>query len=63
MAETYRDDSADTARFQAFADRRPDDDLPAPWRMRADRNKIAILLGCIVAVVILGWILGKILGA
>ena len=62
MPETDSDASADTARFQAFATRR-DEDLPAPWQMRAGGSKIGILLGAVVAVTILGVILGVVLGA
>jgi len=62
MPETDSDASADTARFQAFATRR-DEDLPAPWQMRAGGSKIGILLGAVVAVAILGVILGVVLGA
>jgi len=62
MPETDSDASADTARFQAFATR-GNEDLPAPWRMRAEGPKIGILLGAVVGVAILGIILGVILGA
>jgi len=62
MAETDRDASADTARFRAFATRR-DDDLPAPWQMRAPGSKIGILVGVVVVAVIFAVVLGFLLGA
>jgi hypothetical protein len=46
MAEPEQDPSANTARFRAFADQ-GDDDLPAPWRMRASRSRV-LLFACVV---------------
>jgi hypothetical protein len=66
MPETDRDvtaDSdvtADTAHFQAFATRR-DDDLPAPWQMRAEGSKIGILAVVVVVVAVLAAIIGTLL--
>jgi hypothetical protein len=54
------DASMDTARFQAFATRR-DDELPAPWRMRAEGSKIGILACVVLIFAILGVILGFVL--
>ena len=48
MSDVDNDLSADTARFQAFAQRQ--DDLPAPWHMRAGGNKIWLLVGIVIAV-------------
>lgn len=52
--------TADTAHFQAFATRR-DDDLPAPWQMRAAGSKIGILAIAVVVAAILAVILGTLL--
>ena len=49
MAEIDDDLSANTARFRAFAERR-DEDLPAPWKMRASGRKIVLLVGIVVVV-------------
>jgi hypothetical protein len=62
MPETDGDTSANTARFQAFATR-GDDDLPAPWRMRAQGSKIGILIAVVVVAVIFAIIIGIALGA
>lgn len=51
MAETDDDLSADTARFRAFVQRQ-DDDLPAPWQMRASRAKIWLLVAIVLGVAI-----------
>ncbi len=51
MSDVDNDLSADTARFQAFAQRQ--DDLPAPWHMRAGGNKIWLLVGIVIAVAVL----------
>lgn len=59
MPETDSDASADTARFQAFAER--DYDLPSPWQMRAPRTQIWTLVGIVVVVVILACVLGVLL--
>jgi hypothetical protein len=60
MPETDSDASADTARFQAFAQRQYDD-LPSPWRMRASGNKIWILVGVVIVAAILAILLGFLL--
>jgi len=62
MPEIDSDESADTAHFRAFATRR-DDDLPAPWQMRAGGSKIGILVIAVAIAVIFAVILGVILGA
>ena len=48
---SYRDDdqSASTAQFQAFAQNKADD-LPPAWEMRAERSKVWLLTGIVVAV-------------
>lgn len=51
MPEVDDDLSANTARFQAFAQRQ-DEELPAPWQMRAPGSKIGVLAGIVVAVAI-----------
>jgi hypothetical protein len=51
MSDVDDDLSADTARFQAFAQRQ--DDLPAPWHMRAPGSKIGLLAGIVVGVAVL----------
>lgn len=60
MSEVQHDTSADTARFQAFAARK-EDELPAPWRMRAAGSKIGILAAIVVVVAILAAIFGMLL--
>jgi hypothetical protein len=62
MAEVDDDRSADTARFRAFAQRQ-DDDLPAPWRMRAPASKIGILVAIVVVVAVLAAILASVLAS
>jgi hypothetical protein len=62
MPETDSDASADTARFQAFATR-GEEDLPAPWQMRAGRSKVGILIAAVSVAVIFALILGVVLGA
>ena len=49
MSEVDDDLSANTGRFQAFAQRQ-DEELPAPWRMRAPGSKIALLVGIVIVV-------------
>jgi hypothetical protein len=51
VPEVDDDLSANTARFQAFAQRQ-DEELPAPWQMRAPGSKIGLLVGIVVAVAI-----------
>jgi hypothetical protein len=62
MAQTDSDTGETTARFKAFAARR-DDDLPAPWQMRAPGSKIGILAAIVVAVAILAAIFGTLLAS
>jgi hypothetical protein len=54
------DVTADTAHFRAFATRR-DDDLPAPWQMRAKGSTIGILALVVVAAAVLAAIFGTLL--
>ncbi len=54
------DVAADTAHFRAFATRR-DDDLPAPWQMRAGGSKIGVLAVAVVVVALLAIVLGTLL--
>jgi len=51
MAEIDDDLSANTARFRAFAERQ-DEDLPAPWQMRASRRKIWLFVIIVIAVAV-----------
>jgi hypothetical protein len=51
VSEVDDDLSANTARFQAFAQRQ-DEELPPPWQMRAPGSKIGLLVGIVVAVAI-----------
>jgi hypothetical protein len=51
MSEIEDDQSANTARFRAFAERK-DEELPAPWQMRASGPKIGLLVGIVVAVAV-----------
>lgn len=60
MPETDGDVGADTARFQAFAAER-DEEVPAPWRMRADGPKIGVLIAIVAAVAILAAVIGSLL--
>jgi hypothetical protein len=59
MSDVDNDLSADTARFRAFAQRQ--DDLPAPWHMRAPGAKIGLLAGIVVVVAALVAILASLL--
>ena len=59
MSEIDNDLSADTAHFQAFAQRQ--DDLPAPWHMRAPGSKIGLLAGIVVGVAVLAAIFAVLL--
>lgn len=52
MSEVDDDLSANTARFQAFAQGQ-DEDLPAPWKMRVPGSKIGLLAAIVVAVAVL----------
>ena len=60
MSDVDKDLSADTARFRAFAQRK-DDDLPAPWHMRASGSKVGLLAAIVVAAAALVAILAVLL--
>jgi hypothetical protein len=60
MAEIDDDLSANTARFRAFTERQ-DEDLPAPWQMRASRSKIGLLAGIVIAVAVIAAIMAGLL--
>ena len=60
MSEVEEDPSASTARFRAFAQAK-DEDLPAPWKMRAPVRKIGLLAAIVVAVAALVAILASVL--
>jgi hypothetical protein len=60
MSEVDKDVSADTARFQAFAQRQ-DDDLPAPWHMRAPGAKIGLLAVIVIVVAVVAAVLASVL--
>lgn len=49
MPEVEDDLSANTARFQAFAQRQ-DEELPQPWQMRAPASKIGLLVAIVIVV-------------
>jgi hypothetical protein len=51
MSYVDDDQSANTARFQAFAQGQ-DDELPPAWEMRASRSKVWLLVGIVVAVAV-----------
>ena len=59
MPETRNDMGEETARFQAFQDRK--DDLPPAWQMKASRARITVLAVIVVVVAILAMIFGLIL--
>ena len=59
MSDVDNDLSADTARFQAFAQRQ--DDQPAPWHMRVPGSKIGLLAGIVIAVAVLAAIVAGLL--
>jgi hypothetical protein len=52
MADADDDLSASTARFRAFADG-AEEDLPAPWKMRASRSKFGLLVAIVIVVALL----------
>jgi hypothetical protein len=60
MSEVDDDTSANTARFRAFAER-TDEDLPAPWKMRAPGAKIGLLAIVVVVVAALVALLASLL--
>jgi hypothetical protein len=59
MSDVDNDLSADTARFQAFAQRQ--DDPPAPWHMRVPGSKVGLLAGIVVGVAVLAAIVAGVL--
>lgn len=59
MPEADSDVSADTARFQAFQDRK--EELPPAWQMNASGPKIGVLAVVVVIVAILAAVLGILL--
>lgn len=59
MSEADDDLSASTARFRAFAERQ--DDLPAPWQMRASGSKVGLLVAIVIVVAVLAAIVGFLL--
>jgi hypothetical protein len=59
MSDVDNDLSADTARFRAFAERQ--DDLPAPWHMRAPGAKIGLLAVIVIVVAVLVAVLALLL--
>lgn len=60
MSDVDDDRSASTQRFQAFAERQ-DQELPAPWEMRASGPKIWILVAIVVVVAIAATILATVI--
>ncbi len=60
MADFDDDLSASTARFQAFAAAK-DEDLPAPWKMRAPRSKIGIMAVVVVIVAVIAAVAARLL--
>jgi hypothetical protein len=62
MSQIEDDSSANTARFQAFAQRQ-DEDLPAPWHMGAPRSKVWLLVGIVVVVAVIAAIAASLLAS
>ncbi|MBO0803179.1 MAG: hypothetical protein J2P25_08915 [Nocardiopsaceae bacterium] len=60
MAYPDEDQSASTARFRAFAQSQ-DDNMPAPWEMKAPRSKVWLLVGIVVAVAIVAAIIAALM--
>jgi hypothetical protein len=60
MSDVDNDFGADTARFQAFAQRQ-DEELPAPWHMRVPGSKIGLLAAIVIAVAIVAAIFAAVL--
>jgi hypothetical protein len=60
MSEVEDDLSASTARFRAFAEAK-DEELPAPWKMRAPVGKIGLLAVIVVVVAVVVAILASVL--
>ena len=60
MAYPNDDQSASTQRFQAFTQRQ-DDELPAPWQMKASSNKVWLLVGIVIAVAVIAAVMASLL--
>jgi hypothetical protein len=60
MSDVDNDFGADTARFQAFAQRQ-DEELPAPWHMRVPGSKIGLLAVIVIVVAVVAAILAAVL--
>jgi hypothetical protein len=60
MADLDDDLSASTARFRAFADG-GEEDLPAPWKMRASKSKVGLLVAIVVVVAVLALLVASVL--
>jgi hypothetical protein len=60
MADVNDDLSANTARFRAFAEG-SEEDLPAPWTMRASRSKVGVLVAIVVVVAVLALLVASVL--
>jgi hypothetical protein len=60
MADVDDDLSGDTARFRAFA-QGAEDDLPAPWKMRAKGSKIGLLAAIVIVVAVIAAIVGMLI--
>jgi len=62
MADVDDDLSASTARFRAFQER-TEDDLPAPWQMRAPKSKIMLLTAIVVVVAVFVGIIASLIAS
>ncbi|HEV3382618.1 MAG TPA: hypothetical protein VG142_16755 [Trebonia sp.] len=60
MSDVNDDLSASTQRFQAFAGRQ-DQEVPAPWEMRASRSKVWILVAIVIVVAVVAAVLAAVL--
>ena len=60
MSHPDDDQSASTARFQAFAQGQ-NDELPAAWEMRASKSKVWLLVGIVVAVAVIAAIVASLI--
>jgi hypothetical protein len=61
MADVDDDLSASTARFRAFAEGSGEEDLPAPWKMRASKSKVGLLVAIVVVVAVLALLVASVL--
>ncbi|MBV9380169.1 MAG: hypothetical protein JOY82_19945 [Streptosporangiaceae bacterium] len=52
MAEFEEDPSANTARFRAFAESK-EEEMPAPWQMRAPASRVILLAAGVLVVAVL----------